>query len=55
MEKGRALHADAAPRLENGDLKSLPLKERQQFSINVRRLEQFLEDAPGIIRFIAGD
>lgn len=55
MERGQALHADAAPRLKNGDLKSLPLKERQQFSINVRRLENLLEDAPGIIRFIAGD
>lgn len=54
MEEGQALHADAAPRLKNGDLKSLPLKERQTFTINVRRLEHFLEKAPGIIDFIAG-
>ena len=55
MTQGQELLADAAPRLKNGDLKALPLKERQQFSINVHRLENFLEDAPGIIQYIAGE
>lgn len=54
MARGEALYEDAAPRLLNGDLKALPLKERQDFMVAVRRLERFLEEAPGIIDFVAG-
>lgn len=55
VARGQALHADAAPRLKNGDLRSLPLKERQLFTIALGRLEHFLEDGPDLVRFFEGE
>ena len=55
QQQGEALFAQASPALRNGDLKALPLKERSELMANVKRLEGFLQDAPGIVRFFAGD
>lgn len=55
QEQGERLKAQADASVADGALKALPLKERSTFMGNVKRLEAFLEDAPGIIRFYSGD
>ena len=55
IARGLSLKDQAEPLLHNGALKALPLKERAEFAIAVRRLDAMLEQAPRIARFIAGD
>lgn len=55
LDKARRMHDEGTPVLKNGDLKVLPLKERQQFTILVGRLANLLEDGPALLRFFKGE